>query len=151
MRTGKLNISRGSSFADKPVEAPVLSLVSGSSSGPCANPSIEPPREWLRERLEMLERLGRLHALGLLSNEEFGAEKALLLAQSERQAGFAPRPSSSSTTTARKTSEDASLLGRLFNWKFLPIGLIAGLALSFGAQPQETLRFLDQALKFAGA
>jgi hypothetical protein len=44
-----------------------------------------------------------------------------------------------------------SLLGRLFDWRLLPLGLVAGLGFSFATQKQETIRFFDEALRLLGA
>lgn len=139
MRSGKLNISRGSQFAEGRGDEPKLSLV----------PQMDEPKagggfdghQAILERLDALERLARLRSLDLLSADEFAAGKSLLLAQSGEPAVGVPGES----------LVGPSLAGRLFSWKFLPIGLVAGLALSFGAQPQETVRFVDQVLRVFGA
>jgi len=38
----------------------------------------------------------------------------------------------------------------LLSWRLVPIGLIAGLGLSYTSQPQETQRFFDDALRLIG-
>ena len=148
MRTGKLSISRGSHFPEGRPHEPKLSLV-GASPLPAAtltagSAAIE--LQPIQNRLDALERLARLRAQEILSREEFAAEKALILG----------RPVEGSNSRRRRVQETGdvarpSLIGRLLSWKFLPIGLVAGIALSFGAQPQETMRFFDQALRLVGA
>ena len=139
MRTGKLNISRGSQIAQGRTEEPKLTLVPPTETVQSAG---EPDgHQAILDRLDALERLARLRSLDLLSADEFAAGKKLLLANSAEEGSAVP-------------SDDAvgpSLVARMFSWKFLPIGLVAGLALSFGAQPQETIRFFDQALRMFGA
>ncbi len=44
-----------------------------------------------------------------------------------------------------------SLIGRMLSGKFLIFSLAAGLALSLVAQPDATLRFFDQTLRYFGA
>ncbi|MGZ8997906.1 MAG: hypothetical protein ACXW2T_03520 [Allosphingosinicella sp.] len=150
MRTGKLTISRGSKLAEKPTDLPALSLVPRPEyeTNEAASQS---DNKWLRDRLEMVERLARLHSLGLLTAPEFDAEKALVLGRSASETGTFEPSTCSPAAKQREAVTGTSLLGTLFSWKFLPIGLVAGLALSFGAQPEETMRFFDQALRLAGA
>src|SRR5690349_10142312 len=141
MRTGKIQISRGSQFAKIEKNEPRLTLVPSAPNHPSEAAEVENPQaELLRsigDRVNLLERLARLRAEGLLSPEEFAAEKAFLIGapvDSEHYPAVAELPG----------RPGSSLVGRLFSWKFLPLGLVAGLALSFGAQPQETLRVFDQ-------
>jgi hypothetical protein len=141
---GKLSISRGSQLA-KPEETR-LSLVPAHPVPQTIRAVEHSPVQDLKplaERLELLERLARLRAQELLSAEEYAAEKAALIGAT--QDGTKP------DSAARAASAGPSLLGRLFSWKLLPLGLVAGIALSFGAQPQETMRFVDQALGRLGA
>jgi len=81
----------------------------------------------------MLERLTALAQKGALTIEEFAAEKALILGHSADQVRSHPaRP---------------SLVGRLFGWRLIPVGLILGVGLSFAAQPDATIRFFEQAVR----
>ena len=139
MRTGKLNISRGSQFAEGRAEEPKLTLVPPTESSETDGEA--DGHQAILERLDALERLARLRSLEMLSADEFAAGKRLLLAHSAEQGSAVPG----------ENAVGPSLVARMFSWKFLPIGLVAGLALSFGAQPQETVRFFDQALRMFGA
>ena len=151
MRTGKLNISRGFQVAEQRPEEPKLSLVETDQEPTAPPPQAELPadHQTIADRLEILERLARLRSLDLLSAEEFAAEKAFILAhQGHEQASIAI---SDPANAAAQSMAGPTLAGKLFSWKFVPIGLVAGFALSFGAQPQETMRFFDQALSLVGA
>jgi len=139
MRTGKLNISRGSQIAEGRAEEPNLTLVPPTARSP-SDGEADGHQAFLK-RLDALERLARLRSLDLLSADEFAAGKKLLLSHSAEQESAVPS----------EKPLGPSLVARMFSWKFLPIGLVAGLALSFGAQPQETVRFVDQALRMFGA
>ena len=52
---------------------------------------------------------------------------------------------------ARDASPEEAARRATEGWKFLPVGLAAGLALSAAAQPNETIRFFDEALRLFGA
>ncbi len=101
----------------------------------------------LHQRLDSLERLARLRTEGLLTEQEFAAGKGLILAPPDQ--AFLVEVNPAEAELAKRSAP--TLLERMFSWKFVPIGLVAGFALSFGAQPQETMRFFDQALKLVGA
>jgi hypothetical protein len=82
----------------------------------------------VEHRLAALERLSQLLERGVLSPEEFAAEKALVLrlpadelVLHENAAAAEPHP---------------SLLGRLFGWRLVAAGLAAGLALSAYSTPE---------------
>lgn len=149
MRTGKLSISRGYQAADSAPAAPRLTLVPRepepvrTKAKPAPAP-VAPEYRPAHDRLAALERLARLAKQGALTPEEFAFEKAHLLGHAaeapieHRPAAPTPRP------------PGPSLVGRLFSWKFLPVGLAAGLGLSFASQPQQTLRFFDEALRLLG-
>jgi len=119
-------------------------------------PAPEPAsdHDLIERRLAALERLTRLAAQGALSAEEFAEEKALVLGRFTARPApqgpvsfvpAAPRPE-------REPRPDRpSLLGRLFGgWRALPVGLVAGLALSFATQPHATIGFFDEALRLFG-
>ena len=152
MRTGKLNISRGFQLPEQRPEEPKLSLVETTQEPTAAPPQAELPADHrtIADRLEILERLARLRSLDLLSAEEFAAEKAFILAHQGPEQAWAATSDPAHAARAKSVA-GPTLAGKLFSWKFVPIGLVAGLALSFGAQPQETMRFFDQALSLVGA
>jgi len=150
MRTGKLAISRGHAIVGEPAPAPRLSLVPAAAprapAAPAAGIVAAPPTATeyhaVHDRLAALERLARLFEQGALTPDEYAAEKAFVRGRphespaSEASVAAAPRP---------------SLLGRLLDWRLIPFGLATGLAFSFAAQPQETTRFVDEALRLLGA
>ena len=150
MRTGKLSISRGYRTGDPAPAAPRLTLVPREVEPVRAKPkaapaSFTPEYQPAHDRLAALERLARLARQGALTAEEFAFEKARLLghvgieAMAEQSAPVpAPAPAG------------PSLVGRLLGWKVLPLGLAAGLGLSFATQPQQTLRFFDESLRLIG-
>jgi len=144
MRTGKLAISRGHQLVEsgdaRPAQlaivppAPALELeaqTEAQESRPAATPLA------VHERLDALERLVRLAEQGAFTPEEFAAEKALILGRVPAELPTAPR--------------SPSLLGRLLDWRLIPLGLAAGAGLSWFAQPAETARFFDEALRLFGA
>lgn len=88
----------------------------------------------VHDRLTMLERLTALRAGGTLSEEEFLAEKAgilalpadeLVLRHAVPAEGFGP-----------------SLLGRVLNWKVLALGAVSGVSLGFFTRPEDTISLL---------
>ena len=110
---------------------------------PVAPAAAEPPTpesDWVGDRLSALERLAQLFERGALTAEEFAAAKAFMLDPQNVPAPQRGRP-----------EPGPSLLGRLFDWWIIPVGLVAGLALSFASQPRETTRFLEEALRVIGA
>ena len=122
------------------------------SAAPSAAPVSEPYRP-AHERLAALERLARLHKQGVLSAEEFAVEKGRIL--NPTSVGFEPCEQAMPEPVAvgrppPPAPRGPSLLGRLLSWKFVPVGLAAGFGLSFASQPQETMRFLDEALRLLG-
>ena len=148
MRTGKLSISRGYRTGDPAPAAPRLTLVPREveavrAQAKAAPASVTPEYQPAHDRLAALERLARLAKQGALTAEEFAFEKARLLGHAGIETILeqpAPVPSPAGP----------SLLGRLLGWKVLPLGLAAGLGLSFAAQPQQTLRFFDESLRLIG-
>ena len=141
MPTGKLAISRGHQLA-----LPLRPLT------PEPPASASPEYQLVHDRLSALERLTRLFEQGALSAEEFAAEKAIILKlPADELVLQAPAPVPFSPAPALPSPPGPSLLGRLLHWKFLPVGLAAGLALSAAAQPNETIRFFDEALRLFGA
>jgi len=161
MRTGKLSISRGYQFGEDAAPVPRLVLVPRSADAPPPKPArvpAAPPAPVSEEyriahdRLTALERLARLVKQGALSAEEFAAEKARILGQPSDELVLRDRAPTEPIAAGRPVPQPGpSLLGRVLNWKFLPVGLAAGLGLSFASQPQETMRFFDEALRLLGA
>src|SRR5687768_4251019 len=127
MRTGKLSISRGRGPAE--AAGPRLSIVARGEPTP-----VSAEYRPVHERLSALERLARLREQGALTDAEFAAEKAAILGDPNElilnEPLLAPEPVGGPT-----------LMGRLFGWKIIPVGILAGLALSYASQPRETLRF----------
>ena len=142
MRTGKLAISRGHQLAE-PADVRPAQLAIVPSKPPPAEVSREaeaPMGLPVNERLDALERLVRLAEQGAFTPEEFAAEKALILGRAPASLELPVAP-----------PRGPSLLGRLLNWKLIPFGLAAGVGLSWFAQPAETARFFDEALRLFGA
>jgi len=137
MRTGKLSISRGRG----PVEGagPRLSIVPRGEPAP-----VSPEYRPVHDRLSALERLARLHEQGALTDAEFAAEKMAILGDPNELVLNEP-------LLAPEPPRRPTLMGRLFGWKIIPVGILAGLALSYASQPRETLRFFDEALRLFGA
>lgn len=146
MRTGRLNISRGHQAGVGAAPGPRLSIVAASQpEAPVRPVPVSPEYQPVHDRLAALERLARLHDQGALTDAEFAAEKARLLARHTdelvlNEPLLAPAPPRGPT-----------LLGRLFSWRFIPVGIVAGLALSFASQPNETTRFFEETLRLFGA
>ena len=144
MRTGKLAISRGHHWAEPPEARPATLAIVAPAPEAEVEPEVAEPEPTplglpIQERLDALERLVRLAEQGAFTPEEFAAEKALILgrAPAEPAAAIVPRR--------------PSLLGRLIGWKLIPFGLVAGLGLSWFAQPAETRRVFEEALRLFGA
>ena len=153
MRTGKLSISRGYEVGASAPPGPRLVLVPKEVSpppprGPApaaaaskASVSVSPEYQPAHDRLAALERLARLAKQGALTEEEFVFEKTRILSYPHGELVLEhPAP----------TPAGPSLAGRLFDWRLIPVGLAAGLGLSFASQPQETMRFFDDALRLLG-
>lgn len=165
MRTGRLAISRGHHFIHGSEDAAAVTAAASAPSrieplaiyepAPAAAPARTqteplPDHALIDRRLTALERLTRLLEQGVLTEEEFADEKALILGRFARRAtvgnpiAFVPRPDS-------RPHRRPSLLGRLVGgWRAIPVGLVAGLALSFGTQPAATFRFFDESLRLFG-
>ena len=142
MRTGKLSISRGRGSSGPISSGPRLSIVARGPAAP--EPMLSPEYRAVHDRLSALERLARLHEQGALTDEEFASEKAAILGPAPdelilNEPLLAPEP--------RRTP---TLIGRLFGWKIIPVGIVAGLGLSYASQPRETLRFFDELLRLFG-
>jgi len=158
MRTGRISISRGHQreegadfgppprLALVPPPAPPAPLAAAEPA-----PPFSPDYHLVHDRLTALERLTRLFEQGALSAGEFAAEKMLilglpadeLLLRAGAPVGFAP--------AAPRPRPGPSLVGRMLSWRFLLFSLVMGLGFSFAAQPDETIRFFDQSLRYFGA
>ena len=144
MRTGKLAISRGHQLQDPPH----LALVPAE---PVAAPA-SADYQIVHDRLTALERLTRLFEQGALSDEEFAAEKLLILGlPADELVLREAAPVHFVPAQPRKPQRGPSLVGRMLSWKFLLFSLTAGLGFSLLAQPDVTLRFFDQTLRYFGA
>jgi hypothetical protein len=141
MRTGKLAISRGHQWA----EPPHLALVPAAEVREAPVP-LNPGYHAVHDRLTALERLTRLFEQGVLSAEEFAAEKGLILAlPADELVLREAAPVSFSPAHPRKPAHGPSLLGRILGWwAFILASLVIGFGFSFVAQPDATLRLFDQ-------
>jgi len=164
MRTGRLSISRGHQIEGvAEASAPRLKLVQSPAepapaqvSAPAEAPPVSPDYHLVHDRLTVLERLTRLRKSGALSAEEFAAEKARILAlPADELLLNEPAPVHFVPATPRGGPQQGpSLLGRLLQRRFIlfiMFSLGAGLAFSYAAQPNATLRFIDQSLRIVGA
>jgi hypothetical protein len=150
MRTGRLSISRGHQLPGTPdgPAPPQLKLVPQPTE---PAPPASPDYQVVHDRLTSLERLTRLFELGALSAEEFAAEKALILAlPADELVLYEPAPVHFVPAAPRRPQRGPSLIGRMLNWKLLLFSLAVGVGFSFATQPNETQRFFDQLLRFAG-
>lgn len=161
MRTGRLSIGRGHGGGAPPLPAgPRLRLV--PKGAPPEPETVAPAKaeapvpatldyHLVHDRLTALERLTRLHEQGALSADEFAAEKAAILRLPAEELVLRAEAAPPPPPARIERSPGPSLIGRLMSWKFLPVGLAAGLGLSWYAQPRETLAFLEQAARYLGA
>jgi len=149
MRIGKLAISRGHQIGDPPH----LSLVAAEPAAPPEHaPPASPDYQLVHDRLTALERLSRLHEQGALSAAEFAAEKLLILGlPADEYVLREPAPVHFVPAEPRRPQRGPSLVGRMLSAKFLIFSLAAGLGFSLVAQPDATLRFFDQTLRYFGA
>lgn len=152
-----LSISRGHQLGGTVPPAPRLSLVPREPEAPKAAPepaapAAPPPASadylLVHDRLNALERLARLHEQGILSGEEFAAEKAVIL---RLPADELLLDQAAPPTIGQPTVRGPSLVGRLFSWKLIPVGVFTGLIFSYVSQPQETFRFFNEAMRIIGA
>ena len=153
MAIGKLNISRGHQLAREPAPQPHLALVPQDGEPAAAQepaqvaPAVRAGHLLAQEHLALLERLVSLAAQGALTEAEFAAEKALILGVGAESAVVLSDTRSLAARPASSRARGPSLLARMFSWKFLPVGAVVGLALSFALQPDETMRLFDQAVR----
>jgi hypothetical protein len=96
----------------------------------------------VRERIDALERLSLLRDIGVLSPEEFAAEKALVLRL--------PAEELLLDEDQMLPARGPSLLGRLFGWKTFLIGAAIGLGLSAYTAPQDLMKLADGASRLIG-
>jgi len=159
MRTGRLSISRGHQLQGEPVAIPpqLMLVPQPAEPGPAPvfvpdrTPPASPDYHFVHDRLTSLERLTRLFEGGALSAEEFAAEKTLVLGlPADELVLRTPAPVSFVPAEPRRPPPGPSLLGRMLGWKFLLFSLVAGLGLSFAAQPRETSHLFEQILRLFG-
>ena len=89
----------------------------------------------INDRLAALERLLALRDKGILTADELEYEKAAILRLPNEELILRPGPA--------RTDRGPSLLGRLFDWKVLASGIVAGLALAAFTRPEELTRLLN--------
>jgi Short C-terminal domain len=98
----------------------------------------EPPQTleyWLmHDRLTSLERLARIRESGVLSDEEFAAEKERILSL----------PSEELILRPVGALRGPSLFGRLLNWKLIALGILLGLGLAAFTQPEAAVQALQR-------
>ena len=126
--------------AERPVERPAERQAEPAHA-PCAPVSIA-DYQLVRERIDALERLSLLRDIGVLSPEEFAAEKALVLRL--------PADELMLDSAHMLPARGPSLLGRLFGWKTLLAGAVVGLALSAYTAPQDLAKIADSASRLIG-
>ena len=94
----------------------------------------------LHYRLAALERLSALRDKGALTFEEFAAEKALILRLPAEELVLGAE--------SILPPRGPSLLGRLFGWKLLMVGTLAGLGFVAATAPQELTHLVDRVSGF---
>jgi hypothetical protein len=146
MRTGRLAISRGSRIEGAaPVSAPADATRAASPVPAQPAAPASPEYQLVHERLAALERLARLFEQGVLSAEEFAAEKRIILClPADELVLRTAAPVSFFPIERLRAPRGPSLIDRLAGWKLIPIGLILGLAISFATMPRETTRFFTE-------
>ena len=121
-----------------------------------------PEYRFVHDRLTALERLATLRKLGIITLEEFAAEKALVLNPPTEElvlretappvstpVGIAP---ANGMPRVPRTAVAAGppLATQMFSWRFLPVGVALGLILSYASQPRETVRFFSDLFTLIG-
>lgn len=147
MQAGKLMISRGMPGAAEaipirrePVREAPPPAAPRAASAEAAIPAVRelpaPDFHLLHYRLAALERLSALRDKGALTFEEFAAEKALVLRLPAEELLLGAE--------SILPPRGPSLLGRLFGWKLLLLGGLAGLGFVAVTAPQELTNLVDR-------
>ena len=147
MGEGRLSISRSRERDETPAPDPVrrLSIVArGDPASRLGRVRVSPLYRPVNDRLAALERLACLHRQGALSDEEFVAEKVALLRRDPEGLVL------NEPLLDHEPPEGTSLLEGLFGWRLIPIGVFAGLVLSYLSQPRETVHFFGDVLSLFG-
>ena len=146
MGEGRLSISRGRERDEAPAPDPVrrLSIVARGDPSRLGRARVSPLYRPVNDRLAAIERLACLHRQGALSDEEFVAEKVALLRHDPEELVL------NEPLLVHEPPEGASLLEGLFGWRLIPIGVFAGLVLSYLSQPRETVHFFGDVLSLFG-
>ena len=148
MPAGKLMISRGMPSAAEaaPIRLepePKLRAVPSepepprTAAAPVRRDGPAPDYQLVHFRLEALERLSLLRDKDALSAEEYEAEKSLVLRL--------PADDLEQMQESILPPRGPSLLGRIFGWKLILTGLIAGLGFVVFTAPQDLAGLIDRA------
>ncbi|MGE0178442.1 MAG: SHOCT domain-containing protein [Sphingomonas sp.] len=153
MRMGRLAISRGSLESESPEPPPVPLAVVPAAEAASA-PAVSGSLAAVQERLDALERLTRLYEAGALTIDEFLIEKAAILGHPRSNLGgpkvdAGPHAPISFQPVKVRPRRGRSLFGRL-GWFILPIGLVAGLALTALTQPDASAQIWQETLRLFG-
>ena len=145
-----------------PFPEPQVPVPEPQASGPEPQASVPEPKVpvpaspeyfFVHDRLTAIERLTRLRDQGALSQEEYAAEKAIVLAlpADELVLHASPTDDGAAALPWPRPDPGPPLVDRLFDWRIVPIALGIGLVFSYATQPRETARFLEAALSLFGA
>lgn len=111
-----------------------------------------PEYHLVHDRLTAIERLKRLRDQGALTEEEFVAEKAIILSlPADELVLHVPAPQADETANSRPAANrNPPLVRRLFGWRFLMLALGLALLSSYLTQPRETVRILQAGASLFG-
>ena len=143
----RLRISRGRERDESPAPGPLRRVSIVAQAEPVSRlgrTRVSPLYRPVNDRLAALERLASLHQQGSLNDEEFLAEKLALLRQDPEELVL------NAPLLAHEPTDGESLLEGLFGWRLIPIGIFAGLVLSYLSQPRQTLNFFGDLLSLFG-
>jgi hypothetical protein len=138
MQGRRLTISRGLAPVPGPAAAavPPRAAAAADPDAPAADFCL------VHHRLAALERLALLRDKGVLTADEFAAEKGLVLRLPTEELLLA--------SDGMRPPRGPSLLGRMLSWKLLAAGAAAGLCLSAYTAPRDLMLLADQAARLFG-